>query len=384
MRRPTLKVVEYKHSKTGRWVIEGIRVQGKRQRRFFRTKTAADQELVRIQTKLRREGEEALALKDSLRMMALEVTRDLEPFGKTLRDAGDFYLKYLREAHKSISVEALVSEVLAMQKRMKRSPEHQDDLKIRLRHFCETFGLSPVRTITSKEIETWLHDLKLSPQSINNYRSRVSILFNYGVKRGYLERNPVTIIERMKNVDQAPEIFTVDELRLLLNKAPSQLLPMFAIGAFAGLRTAELGRLEWKNINLIRGFIDVPASKSKTARRRLITMAPNLRAWLSPYAGHTGKLWSRHLDHYYYFALQTWKAAGLTKWPNNGLRHSFASYHLAKHQDAPRLALDMGHVNAQMIFSNYREIVTPEEAERFWKIFPPSQAENVVPMTGGS
>jgi hypothetical protein len=34
-----------------------------------------------------------------------------------------------------------------------------------------------------------------------------------------------------------------------------------------------------------------------------------------------------------------------------------------------------------MIFSNYREIVTPEEAKRpYWRILPPAQAENVVPM----
>jgi integrase len=77
---------------------------------------------------------------------------------------------------------------------------------------------------------------------------------------------------------------------------------------------------------------------------------------------------------------QAWKAAGLEKWPHNVLRHSFASYHLAKHQDAPRLALDMGHVSPHMIFSNYREIVTPEEAERYWQIFPPAPAENVVPI----
>jgi len=35
--------------------------------------------------------------------------------------------------------------------------------------------------------------------------------------------------------------------------------------------------------------------------------------------------------------------------------------------DAPRLALDMGHVSPQMIFSNCREIVPPEEAERNWR-----------------
>jgi hypothetical protein len=32
---------------------------------------------------------------------------------------------------------------------------------------------------------------------------------------------------------------------------------------------------------------------------------------------------------------------GLSTWPNNGLRHSFASYRLAKHQNAPQLALEM-------------------------------------------
>jgi hypothetical protein len=48
------------------------------------------------------------------------------------------------------------------------------------------------------------------------------------------------------------------------------------------------------------------------------------------------------------------------------------------------MALDMGHVTPHMIFSIYHEIVTPEEAERYWAIFPPCQAENVVPMASAS
>jgi hypothetical protein len=34
--------------------------------------------------------------------------------------------------------------------------------------------------------------------------------------------------------------------------------------------------------------------------------------------------------------------------------------------DTPGLGLDMSHVSPHMIFSNYREIVTPEEAERYF------------------
>ena len=37
------------------------------------------------------------------------------------------------------------------------------------------------------------------------------------------------------------------------------------------------------------------------------------------------------------------RATGNTEWPNNALRHSFASYHLAAFQDASALALEMGH-----------------------------------------
>jgi integrase len=132
----------------------------------------------------------------------------------------------------------------------------------------------------------------------------------------------------------------VDELRLLLDKAPADLVPMFAIGAFAGLRTAELVRLEWSDLNIHRGHINIPAVKSKTARRRLITMEPNLQAWLSPYTSQTGRLWTKHRDNYHFVVTQFWKAAGIAKWAHNALRHGFASYHLARHQDAPRLALD--------------------------------------------
>lgn len=384
MRRPTLRVVEYHHSITARWVIEGIREKGKRKRKFFKTKTAAEQELTRIKTKLVKEGRDALSLSDSLRVMALEVSKDLERYGKTLRDAGDFYLKYLRESEKSITVEELTDEFLAMQRRAKRSSEHQSDLKIRHRRFCARFGKHPVRTITTKEIEAWLNELELSPNSINNFRARAAALFNYGIKRGYLERNPVTPIEQIKFVGAPPGIFTIDELRLLLDTAPLELLPMFAIGAFAGLRTAELIRLDWQDIDFKRGSINVSARKSKTAQRRVITMSPNLQAWLQPFASLTGKLWSRHEDSYNHAAYSARKAAGLERWPHNALRHSFASYHLAKHQNAAKLALEMGHEGAHMIFNHYREIVTPEEAERYWNILPALPADNVVPMAQAS
>ena len=64
------------------------------------------------------------------------------------------------------------------------------------------------------------------------------------------------------------------------------------------------------------------------------------------------------------------QAAGISDWPHNALRHSFASYNLAAFGDAPALAGEMGHGSTKMIFEHYRRLVTPEKGKAFWSIIP--------------
>ena len=72
------------------------------------------------------------------------------------------------------------------------------------------------------------------------------------------------------------------------------------------------------------------------------------------------------------------KAAKLARWPKNGLRHGYASYRLAATHDAPRVASELGHTSPQMLYSTYRELVLPKEAERYWRIEPICRERNVV------
>jgi Phage integrase family len=191
-----------------------------------------------------------------------------------------------------------------------------------------------------------------------------------------VEKNPVMAIEKIKVIDTAPEVFTPEQLAQLLNAAPAELLPGVTIQALAGLRTAELLRLEWREVDQTRGFITVSAKKAKTAKRRLIPLASNLAEWLRPYADKTGLLWGKGFRSYHVALRNLAAEIGLAHWPNNGLRHSFASYHLAKHQKAPQLALEMGHSTPRMVFDNYREVVAPAEAESTG-----SSAQTLLPTT---
>jgi hypothetical protein len=60
------------------------------------------------------------------------------------------------------------------------------------------------------------------------------------------------------------------------------------------------------------------------------------------------------------------------------LRHSYSSYRLAAIHDAPRVASELGHTTPQLLYNTYRELVLPQEAERYWKIEPQAEAANVV------
>ena len=102
----------------------------------------------------------------------------------------------------------------------------------------------PIKGIVAAEIESWLHELALSPQSINNYRAIVRAFFEHALKRELVEKNPVNSVDKIKLVDKAPEIFTPKQLADLLAAADPSLLPALALQAFAGLRTAEVLRLE--------------------------------------------------------------------------------------------------------------------------------------------
>jgi integrase len=68
----------------------------------------------------------------------------------------------------------------------------------------------------------------------------------------------------------------------------------------------------------------------------------------------------------------------LLRGPDNALRHSFASYHLAHFKNAAATALELGHHNAIVTLAHYRELVRPKEAGRYWNLKPAKRSRKIV------
>jgi integrase len=377
MKRPTLRVLEYRHSKTHPWYID-LRPfnQG---RKFFKTKAEAESERLRQITTLARHGREAVGLPPGELSAIIQARKKLAAHGKTIDDAAAFYLDYLERIRRcNVTVAGLAKEVVEAKRKDGHSPIYIADLKKRLATFCGDFGERPIAAITVEELDNWLRNLECGPKSRANFRANVGVLFSYATQRRMLDSNPILHTAKPKLPDNPPEIFAVDKLAALLNAAATRapdVVPMLAIGAFAGVREAEIKRLNWSEIDQRRGHVEIKSSKAKSARRRIVEMQPNLREWLRPYAGMTGAVVPGNARKK--LALVR-TAAGLTRWPKNGLRHSYASYRLAAIHDAPRVSSELGHTGPQMLYSTYRELVLPEEAERYWSIIPERQVENIL------
>jgi integrase len=160
-------------------------------------------------------------------------------------------------------------------------------------------------------------------------------------------------------------ILTPEQLAALLRAAAPDFIPYLALSAFSGLRREEIARLDWSEIKLDRSLIDLPYTKSKNRRRKLIEIPANLRFWLLLCSRDAGAVKPRvNVQR----ALTTAKAAGIVPWPQNGLRHSFCSYAVAL-KGFEWTAAQADH-SVAMLQKHYWEVVDKEAAKRYWEICP--------------
>jgi len=347
-------------------------INGTRQRKFFETKEAAEDFARQKKADSQAYGVHFTTIPPSERASLGYHLERLRKLGWKLPAAVDFIERHGKAPPKSISLGVAATEFLMAKQVAGLRPRYLRTLKASIKRFLINRREKLISEISVAEILEYISRNGWATSTMRSYLVDVRTLFAFAVKRKYLAENTALAVDLPRTDENPPGIITSAQAKSLLDACMDtepDILPVLILSLFGGIRRAEAEKLDWEEIGA--EFIEVKAANAKTRRRRLIPISPQLHTWLDCAREIGGKLPAvNYADKF----KRTLEKAKLRKdWPQNALRHSFASYHYAKHRNENETAALMGN-SPQMVFAHYRELVRPAEAEAFFSIMPPSDA----------
>ena len=311
-----------------RWRVS-YQVNGKQHRKFFATKTAAETFCTDRREDVRQFGVPWATL-TPLQRAEVQVQIDrLKRAGWTLRAAVDFTLEH-GKAPPALPLQSLAAQCLRAKEATGCRPRSLRKFRTTIDRFLIGRRDLPASEITSADVQEFLTCNGWRAATARSFLIDLRTLFAWGVRNKLCRDNPALAVELPRLEEAPPGILTPAQsaaLMLRCQEAEPGLLATLALCLFAGVRPQEACRLAWEDIG--PEFVNVQGHKAKTRRRRLVTITPQLRAWLDTARAADSELPVANFPNKFNHVR---RLAGLFKgWPHDAMRHSFASYHMAKH-----------------------------------------------------
>jgi len=217
----------------------------------------------------------------------------------------------------------------------------------------------------------------------------LSRLFAHAVRRGLIEANPVSKLDRSERPRvsrQERPVLNPDEIRRLLEAASPRYRTLLAAAVLSGLRQGELLGLHWRDVDFENQLIHVRTALDrkrkdvppKTARAvRAVILMPALAEALrqhkaatrfhrpDDYVFTTRTGTPQHAPHVGLRALKpALEKAGLQPIRWHDLRHTFASLLIAGGANITFVSRQLGHTSSQITLGIYAHLLDGEEQAR--------------------
>ncbi len=266
----------------------------------------------------------------------------------------------LRQQERTVSFEKAVEA--ALEARKDRRTRTVYDFRYFTRRFmrrCPGLARRRVRSIT--------------PRQRQKARLILSGVFGTAVKRGWCDANPVTRVEAPRVVEQPVPILTPQEIERITTTAETyqggSCAAAVGMMLYAGIRPHEGERLTWEQVDLQERAIYILPRHSKTGGARRVTIhKPLLRILRARKQADGEKICP---PNWLYHWRELRRAAGwdspARRWPQDALRHTFASYHLSHFRSFAELQLEIGHRDASLLRTRYVDQRHVVNARAFWK-----------------
>lgn len=309
---------------------------------------------------------EAMALGVELDEAVVQLRRINErgrQLGCTIQQALEFWSRHHDHSKCATPVPQVVEAFLSDRKALGNSAEDIADLGHRLRRFAVAFR-RPLRDITKDEYRDYFQSLTGGLRDRKNHRSAVRRLLNWAKDADYLAHEhpgmPRTT-SRVKIPPKRVQVFERAERELMFDQARPHELPASLIAAYAPLRSKEVGRISWEDIDWQTGHLMVFADGAKKRESRRIYLVPELLARLAPHRQSSGRIYPhKNFDR---VGPRLARRAGIN-WPRNGWRCSVISHMQAFVRDLGRVADEAGNSPREIKRSYLKPL--PAEVGRAW------------------
>lgn len=282
---------------------------------------------------------------------------------------------------------------------------NRDGYRWTARTFCGGLGEKTlVEQIAPEDLKRILARYS-SSVSRNALLRRLHAVFRWGVREGLIRFSPAEGLRYSQQPYSEPAFFLPEQVQRIFRIAethpglPEQGIGVYlTLGFFAGVRTAEILRADWEDLDLKGRTLRIPKPKGylKGSRPRLIELEENTCAWL--------RYWKRHYEQQGFCcsgrmvsnarSLTTWKKLYLEpegiSWGrldhHNVMRHTYATMHVGAFRNAPETALNLGHSRStELLERHYRGLVAQDVARPYWSILPCAQvaSQSGGPTAGG-
>jgi hypothetical protein len=356
-------------------------LHGTRIRKNFASRLDAEAEVQALEI---RKLQEAAAVRPALTRLNEDQLHEAEAAFRRLKDAPRsllFYLDYAlanyREPALQKPLAVAVDEYLAARRldhqRTLLSMRQLRSIENELTVFKKHFPTSTVSEFTAAKLTPYLERGKGGLKTYNNRRGLLSTFFKFAFKKDWVVTNPVekTPHHRINHRRGSAVTISAEKTRELMTYLETfedgALVPHFALCLFAGIRPCirygEISRLQPESVRLDTMTIHIEPEVSKVRMKRLVTIHPNLAAWLRAYPLEKYPIIPVNVTN---TRRRVFEKFGLT---HDVLRHTFISMHVGKYRSLGEAALQAGNSEA-IIRRHYLDLKTPQEAEQFFGILP--------------
>jgi integrase len=343
---------------------------GRRERHFYRTQREAQAAAKSLKQSAAEFGHQSQAIRPSLAEDATAAEALLKPYEVTLLDAARFYLEAKKTESASQPVDAAIMHWISdIESRLRG--KSVTNCKQTMKRFAELGG-KMLSSVTREDLQNIVAPAGMAPTSAAGHFRCGMAFWNWSARRGWCDAALYSKLDRPAKSQRKRIAFLTPEAADALLRSAAQYFPAvvghFAIGLFAGVRPAELEILDPETVGV--DGIEVGADESKGLSRRHIHPCETLAQWLTKYPYQTARNWDRVWDAVRRLAgwevksefaekmvakgvLSKLPPATRGAWPQDVMRHTCGTYHVAFGEDLGGMAFWFGHTGGETTLRRY-------------------------------